>query len=95
MKLYIGNLPYSTSEEDLKEMFSKYTSLVSAQVIMDRATGHSKGFGFVELSSDDEGTAAIEELNESEFDGRSVIVNEARPQEKRERRPFNNRRGRD
>jgi RNA recognition motif-containing protein len=89
MKLYIGNLPYSTTEEDLKRLFAKFKSLVGVQLIVDRATDRSKGFAFVELSSDDEGRAAIEEFNESELDGRSIIVNEARPQEKKERRPFN------
>lgn len=90
MKLYIGNLPYSTTEEDLKELFSKYNSLISVQLIIDRATDRSKGFAFAELSDDNEGRSAIDELNESELDGRSIIVNEARPQEKKEKRPFNN-----
>ena len=79
MKLYVGNLPYNFKEEDLKEIFSKYTSVVSCNLIIDRDTKRSKGFGFVELDSDEEAKEAIEELNGKDFDGRAIIVNEARP----------------
>jgi RNA recognition motif-containing protein len=81
-KLYVGNLPYTFTEDDLKDLFSKFESMTSAKLIIDRDTNRSKGFGFVELD-DNEANAAIEEFNEKEFDGRKIIVNEARPQEKR------------
>ena len=79
MKLYVGNLPYNFKEEDLKEIFSKYPSVVSCNLIIDRDTKRSKGFGFVELDSEEEAKEAIEELNGKDFDGRAIIVNEARP----------------
>ncbi len=91
MKLYVGNLPFSVQEEDLKELFSEYGSVTSVQLIIDRETGRSKGFGFVELSDDDEAANAIEELNGKDFSGRAVIVNEARPREPRDNnRSFGN-----
>ncbi len=86
MKIYVGNLSYSTSEEDVRAAFSQFGTVDSADVIMDRNTGRSKGFGFVEMSNDDEAKAAIEGLNGKELDGRSLNVNEARPRpERRER----------
>ena len=89
MKLYVGNLPYTIEEDDLKELFSSYSSLQSAKVIIDRETGRSKGFGFVEFSVDEEAKAAIEEFNEKEVDGRALKVNEALPQrEKSDRYSF-------
>ena len=95
MKLYVGNLPYSVQEDDLKEMFSGY-EVSEAKVIADRDSGRSKGFGFVEIASDEDATRAIEELNGKEIDGRKIIVNEARPPKKREggnnRSSFGNRR---
>ena len=78
-KLYVGNLPYSVAESDLQRMFEAHGSVVSAQVIMDRDTGRSKGFGFVEMGSDAEAQAAITALHGTEVDGRSLTVNEARP----------------
>ncbi|NGX54608.1 MAG: hypothetical protein KR126chlam2_00222 [Chlamydiae bacterium] len=84
MKLYVGNLPYALGEEDLKELFSEFESIVSIQLITDRETGKSRGFGFVELSSQDEGNKAIDELNEKMVEGKAIIVNEARPKQKRE-----------
>lgn len=86
MKLYVGNLPFSVQEQDLKNFFSKYSSVKSVQLISDRETGRSKGFGFVELSNDDEASNAIQELNGKDLGGRAVIVNEARPRENREHR---------
>jgi RNA recognition motif-containing protein len=78
-KLYVGNLAYSVSDSDLQAMFAPHGSVQSAQVIMDRDTGRSKGFGFVEMSSDEEAQAAIAALNGQERDGRALTVNEARP----------------
>ncbi|MDA9636768.1 RNA-binding protein [SAR86 cluster bacterium] len=77
MKLYVGNLPWSIGNQELEDLFSSYGTVTSANVITDRDTNRSRGFGFVEL--DDGGAEAIEALNESEVDGRKVIVNEARP----------------
>ena len=78
-KLYVGNLAYGVSSSDLQQMFEAYGEVQSAQVIMDRDTGRSKGFGFVEMSTDAEAQAAIAALNGQERDGRSLTVNEARP----------------
>ncbi|NGX56066.1 MAG: hypothetical protein K1060chlam5_00300 [Candidatus Anoxychlamydiales bacterium] len=85
MKLYVGNLPYTFNTKDLEDLFEKFTSITSVKLIIDRDTNKSKGFGFVELD-DDEAKTAVEELNEKEFDGRKIVVNEARPQEKRDPR---------
>jgi len=82
-KLYCGNLSYNTTSSDLEQLFSDYGSVQSAEVIMDRDTGRSKGFGFVEMGSDAEAQAAIEGLNLKEHDGRALAVNEARPREDR------------
>jgi RNA recognition motif-containing protein len=82
-KLYVGNLSYGVSSSDLEEMFSSYGTVQSAQVISDRESGRSKGFGFVEMGSDDEAQAAIRALNGHENDGRPLTVNEARPREDR------------
>jgi len=82
-KLYVGNLSYSVSSSDLEEMFSSYGTVQSAQVISDRESGRSKGFGFVEMGSDDEAQAAIRALNGQEHGGRPLTVNEARPREDR------------
>jgi RNA recognition motif-containing protein len=78
-KLYVGNLPYSVSDSDLQQMFEAHGTVTSAQVIMDRDTGRSKGFGFVEMSSDAEAQAAIEAMNGKDINGRPLTVNEARP----------------
>ncbi len=82
-KLYVGNLSYDTSDSKLQELFEEYGAVQSAQVIMDRETGRSKGFGFVEMGSDDEARAAINALNGKEVGGRALTVNEARPREER------------
>ncbi len=82
-KLYVGGLPYATTEADLKELFSEHGTVESARVITDRQTGRSKGFGFVEMSSQEEAEAAIEKLNDSDLEGRTLVVNVAKPREKR------------
>ena len=82
-KLYVGNLPYSVRDEHLQQRFSEYGTVASATVMMDRDTGRSKGFGFVEMSSDAEAQAAIRGMNGQSLDGRSITVNEARPKEAR------------
>src|SRR5690242_3340557 len=78
-KVYVGNLAYSVTDTTLEQMFAPHGTVESAQVIMDRDTGRSKGFGFVEMKTDQEAQAAIAELNGKEVEGRSVTVNEARP----------------
>lgn len=80
-KLYVGNLPYGISNTDLEELFAAHGTVQSAQVIVDRDTGRSKGFGFVEMASDQEAEEAISSLNGREYEGRSLTVNEARPRE--------------
>src|SRR4051794_15711788 len=78
-KLYVGNLTYNVNDSDLQQMFAAHGSVQSAQIIMDRDTGRSKGFGFVEMGSDQEAQAAITGLNGKEMEGRRLTVNEARP----------------
>jgi RNA recognition motif-containing protein len=80
-KLYVGNLPYTVSDSDLQRIFEAHGTVQSAQVIMDRDTGRSKGFGFVEMGSDQEAQAAIAALNGQPLEGRPLTVNEARPKE--------------
>ena len=82
-KLYVGNLSFNTSNEDLQELFGQAGTVESANIVEDRDTGRSRGFGFVEMSSAEEGKTAIEQLNGKEIDGRSLTVNEARPREER------------
>jgi RNA recognition motif-containing protein len=82
-KLYVGNLPYTVSSSDLEQMFSPYGQVQSAQVIEDRETGRSKGFGFVEMGSDKDAQAAIAGLNGQDHGGRPLTVNEAKPREDR------------
>jgi RNA recognition motif-containing protein len=82
-KLYVGNLPYSFRDEDLQQAFSAHGSVSSAKVMMERDTGRSKGFGFVEMGSDAEAQAAINGMNGQQFGGRGLVVNEARPMEPR------------
>jgi hypothetical protein len=84
-KLYVGNLPYQTRDSDLEQAFSQFGSVISAKVMMERETGRSKGFGFVEMGSDAEAQAAINGMNGQPLGGRSVVVNEARPMENRPR----------
>jgi RNA recognition motif-containing protein len=85
-KLFVGGLPFATTSEELEQIFSEFGSVASAKVITDRDTGRSKGFGFVEFESDDEGKKAESEMNGKEIGGRTVTVNQARPQQPRENR---------
>jgi RNA recognition motif-containing protein len=80
-RLYVGNLAYSMSDESLQERFGEFGTVVSAKVMMDRDSGRSKGFGFVEMSTDDQAQAAIRGLNGKQVEGRGIVVNEARPRE--------------
>ena len=82
-KLYVGNLTYETTDSDLQNLFGPFGTVQSAQVIMDRDTGRSKGFGFVEMDTDQEAQAAIAAVNGRDMNGRSLTVNEARPREER------------
>ena len=82
-KLYVGNLPYSFRDEDLQQTFSQYGSVSSAKVMMERDTGRSKGFGFVEMGSDADAQSAIQGVHGQSFGGRDLVVNEARPMEAR------------
>lgn len=86
MNIYVGNMPYSMTEEELKGLFGAYGTVTNARVIMDRDTNRPKGFAFVEMSNDEEAKAAIEAINGTQQGGRALIVNEARPKEERPRR---------
>lgn len=82
-KLYVGNLSYDSTDQDLQELFSQYGTVQSATVVTDRYTGRSRGFGFVEMSTVEEAQQAISALNGQAFQGRNLVINEARPPEKR------------
>ncbi len=94
-KLYVGGLSYDTTEDGLNKAFAQAGTVESVAIITDRMSGRSKGFGFVEMSSDEEAQAAIEMWNGKELDGRTLTVNEARPREERPRNSFNRGGGRD
>ena len=81
-KLYVGGLPYETTEDALKDLFAEAGTVASATIIVDKISGRSKGFGFVEMSSEEEAKKAIEALNGKEFEGRTIVVDEARPMKK-------------
>lgn len=81
MNIYVGNLNYRVREEDLKHVMEEYGTVDSVKIINDRETGRSKGFAFVEMPNDDEAKKAIEQLNEAEFEGRQLVIKEARPKE--------------
>jgi RNA recognition motif-containing protein len=83
MKLYVGNLSFQTSDDDLRDLFAQAGTVETANVVQDRDTGRSRGFGFVEMASKEEGEAAIQQFNGKEFNGRNLTVNEARPREDR------------
>ncbi len=83
MNIYVGNLPYTLSEGELEEAFGAFGQVTSARIINDKFTGRSKGFGFVEMANDAEARAAIEKLNNTEFGGRTIVANEARPREEK------------
>ncbi len=85
MKIYVGNMSYDTSEDDLRKAFEAHGQVDSVTIITDRDTGRAKGFGFVEMSSDTEAKAAMDNLNEKDFQGRSLKVNEARPRNEGQR----------
>lgn len=85
-KLFVGGLPFATNSDELEQVFAEFGSVASAKVITDRDTGRSKGFGFVEFENDDEGKKAESEMNGKEIGGRSITVNQARPQQPRENR---------
>ncbi|MDD2823093.1 MAG: RNA-binding protein [Candidatus Daviesbacteria bacterium] len=82
-KIFVGSLPYSTTSQELQEMFEKFGQVVSATVVMDKFTGQSRGFGFVEMQNDDEANKAIQDLNGSDMNGRALAVSVARPREER------------
>jgi RNA recognition motif-containing protein len=84
-KLYVGSLPYSVTEDQLRELFATYGEVASVRIITDKFTGQSKGFGFVEMVNGDDAQKAIEALNGSQLSGRTLLVNEARPEQRRER----------
>jgi len=81
-KLYVGNLSYATTDQELEELFAQHGTVQSANVVIDRYTGRSRGFGFVEMGSGEDAQRAIEALNGTDFQGRNLVVNEARPKEK-------------
>lgn len=90
-RLFVGGLPYSATGAQLEELFSQAGKVESVNVIVDKFSGQSKGFAFVEMSTEEEAREAISKLNNFELDGRRIVVNEAKPQEKRDDRNFNNR----
>lgn len=90
MNIYVGNLPYSVNDDSLSALFSEYGKVSSVKVIMDQVTGRSKGFGFVDMEDETAGQAAIDALNGKEFEGRTIVVNKAKPRAPREN---NNRQG--
>jgi len=83
MNIYVANIPWKATEEELKQHFSAYGEVSSAKIIMDKVTQRSRGFGFVEMPDDESGHQAIENLNNADFQGKSLVVNEARPREER------------
>ena len=85
MNIYVGNLSYQTTEDELRDLFAEFGDVVSAKLIMDKFTGQSKGFGFVEMSNNSEAQKAIDELNGRDVNGRSITVNQARPRQERSR----------
>lgn len=84
MNIYVGNLPYSTTPDDLREVFAAFGEVAAARIVNDRETGRAKGFGFVEMPNDEEAKKAIEALNGNDIGGRKAVVNEARPREPRQ-----------
>ncbi len=83
MNIYIGNLPYNVTEDDLRDAFGEFGQVDSANIIIDKFSGRSKGFGFVEMPNDGDAEKAIESLNDTDFNGRTIKVNQARPREER------------
>ena len=95
MNIFVGSLPYSLEEAELREFFEEYGEVSSVKIIIDKMSGRSKGFGFVEMPSDEEAQKAIDELNGATVQGRSIVVNKSEPKPEGERRSFNNNRGGD
>lgn len=93
MNIYVSNLNFSTTSESLKELFAAYGEVTSAKIITDRDTDRSRGFGFVEMSDDTEGQNAIAGLNDTDFEGKTIVVNVARPKTERSRGSYNTREG--
>ena len=93
MNIFVGSLPFSVEEADLRGYFEEYGAVDSVKIISDKFTGRSKGFGFVEMPSDEEAQKAIDELNGGSIDGRTIVVNKSEPKPEGERRSFNNNRG--
>jgi len=93
MNIFVGSLPFSIEEADLRESFEAYGTVDSVKIITDKFTGRSKGFGFVEMANDDEAQKAIDELNGATVQGRAIVVNKSEPKPEGERRSFNNNRG--
>lgn len=93
MNIYVSNLSFSTTSESLQELFAAYGEVTSAKIITDRDTDRSRGFGFVEMSNDSEGQNAISELNDTDFEGKTIVVNVARPKTERSGGGYNNRGG--
>ncbi|MES2545518.1 MAG: RNA-binding protein [Bacteroidota bacterium] len=93
MNIFVGSLPFSIEEADLRESFEAYGAVDSVKIITDKFTGRSKGFGFVEMANDDEAQKAIDELNGATVQGRAIVVNKSEPKPEGERRSFNNNRG--
>jgi RNA recognition motif-containing protein len=91
MQIYVGNMSYGTTESAIEELFGQFGEVSSVKLITDRETGRAKGFGFVTMNDDAAANKAIEELNGSEYDGRTLRINEAKPREERPKREFNNR----
>jgi RNA recognition motif-containing protein len=89
MQIYVGNMSYGTTEDSLRNLFSGFGDVENVKIITDRETGRAKGFGFVTMNNDEEANKAIEELNEKEFEGRNLRVNEAKPREPRQRNNYN------
>ncbi len=92
MNIFVGSLPFSIEEADLRESFEAYGAVDSVKIISDKFTGRSKGFGFVEMSNDDEAQKAIDELNGATVQGRAIVVNKSEPKPEGERKPYNNNR---
>ncbi|MBL7885964.1 MAG: RNA-binding protein [Flavobacterium sp.] len=93
MNIFVGSLPWSIEEADLRESFEAYGAVDSVKVVTDKFTGRSKGFGFVEMPNDEEAQKAIDELNGATVEGRTIVVNKSEPKPEGERRSFNNNRG--
>jgi RNA recognition motif-containing protein len=90
MNIFVSNLSFKVSDDDLKTLFEEYGAVKSAKVIIDRYSGRSRGFGFVEMDSNDEANKAIEELNQADYDGKQILVSVAKPKTEGPRRSFNN-----